>query len=147
MRKILLLIAITLSINSCSKIITYSSRRYIVSSSSNYERRNIVWNELLNQPEEEYYAYIYSETCGYCRKLEPDIIRYSENHLIYLILYEETIPVRTERTDLTDTEDVNSLYILGTPTLFQISNKKVKNCYIGFYEIQEHIKEVSYLIE
>ena len=146
MRKVLLLLTLLL-IGSCEVRFNDGTSIEEPSSVLILERKTAAWSNLLNQPEEKYYAYIYSETCGYCRKIEREIKEFETNHTLYYVLFTEEIPVKAEREDLTNVEDVNSLFILGTPTLFKISNKKVEKCYIGFYEIQEHIKEVSYLIE
>lgn len=145
MRKILLLSLLLLLTNSCSVQLENHSFNESIEQESSFEvsRKTTVWGEMLNQSEQEYYAYIYSETCGYCGKIEPEIKKYSQSHVIYFIERSDDIPIASEREDFVGVDDINSLYILGTPTLFEISDKKVKNCYIGFYEIQEHIKEVS----
>jgi len=145
MKKILLLSLLLLLTNSCSVQLENHSLYESIEQESSFEvsRKNTVWGEMLNQSEQEYYAYIYSETCGYCRKIEPEIKKYSQTYIVYFIERSDDIPIASERGDLTGVDDINSLYILGTPTLLEISDKKVKNCYIGFYEIQEHIKEVS----
>ena len=145
MRKILLLSLLLLLTNSCSVQVENHSFYESIEKESLYEvsQKTTVWGEIFNQSEQEYYAYIYSETCGHCRKIEPEIKKYSQTHIVYFIERSDDIPIASERGDLTGVDDINSLYILGTPTLFEISDKKVKNCYIGFYEIQEHIKEVS----
>ena len=142
MRKFLLLLTLFL-ISSCEITIgsfsNFSESQLIFKE----ERKTMVWKDLLSQQEENYYAYIYSETCGYCKKIEPEIKSFALKHVVYFVLFSEGIPIKPEREDFTNVDDINSLFILGTPTLFKISSKKVDNCYIGFYEIQGHIKEVA----
>ena len=147
MRKLFLFIPFILLVNSCTIVIGEEPSKHSRSFLSSFERKSANWNDILIQPENEYYFYIYSETCGYCRKREPDIVHFSENRPIYYVLLDETIPIKPEREDLIGCEDFEKLFVLGTPTLFQICEKKVKSCYIGFYEILEHIKEVTYTIE
>ena len=100
------------------------------------------WNEMLNQEENEYYTYIYSETCGFCRKAETYIKKLNEAFLVYYVLFSESIPIKSERENLEGVDDINSLFIIGTPTLFKIVHKKVEKCYVGLNEIQDHVKEV-----
>ena len=56
--------------------------------------------------------------------------------------FNESIPIKNEIGSLKGVEDVNSLYILGTPTLFKIKDKKIEECLIGYNQIETYIKEI-----
>ena len=148
MRKIFTLLFVFFTLESCQKPV--NSR--IFSSFSSFEtveikHAEINWVNLLEQSEEDYYAYIYSETCYYCKKIKEEVEEFSKVKKTYYVLFNEDVPISSERGDLIGVDDISSLYILGTPTLFHIVDKKVKDCFIGFNEIQAYIKEVLELIE
>ena len=129
-----------LFVSSCSPINVSKSESYNMISSN--IKKCCGWNEMLNQEENEYYTYIYSETCGFCRKAETYIEKLNKVSFIYYVLFTESIPIKSERENLEGVDDINSLFILGTPTLFKIVDKKVEKCYVGLNEIQDHVKEV-----
>lgn len=148
MRKIFTLLFLFFTLESCRKPVNsqvFSS--FSSSEISEINRSEINWVNLLEQSEEDYYAYIYSETCYYCKKIKEEIEEFSKVKKTYYVLFNEDVPISSERGDLIGVDDISSLYILGTPTLFHIEDKKVKNCFIGFNEIQAYIKEVLELIE
>ena len=140
MKNFFLFLLPLLFVSSCSPINVSKSESHNMISSN--MKKCCEWNEMLNQEENEYYAYIYSETCGFCCKAETYIEKLNEEFLVYYVLFSESIPIKSERENLQGVDDINSLFILGTPTLFKIVHKKVEKCYVGLNEIQDHVKEV-----
>ena len=110
--------------------------------SKNLETNLIKWNDILSQQQYEYHAYVYSETCYYCLKLKPFIEEIKKTNTVYYVEFNESIPIKNEIGSLKGVEDVNSLYILGTPTLFKIKDKKIEECLIGYNQIETYIKEI-----
>ena len=140
--KIFFLLICVFLLNSCSVNHTSDSNKICLSFSLE-EKELIEWEMLLKQDNEIYYVYIYSETCGYCKKTEPEITKLRFSAKVYFVLFNENIALTSERGDLIGAENIEDLYVLGIPTLFLIDKSKVKACYIGFNEIVEHIKEVT----
>lgn len=127
------------SATSKNQSLNYSSQ---CSFASVEEANQIKWLDILSQIEEEYHAYVFSKTCYYCLKLKPLIEEFKKMNKLYLVELDESVPIKSEVGNLKGVEDVNSLYILGTPTLFKIKEKKIEECLIGYNQIETYIKEI-----
>lgn len=108
-----------------------------ISTEIKYEYENVLeyhieWKNMLSL-DGEYYAYIYSPTCGHCREIKQDIIeaRLSHGINVYYIKYNKDINIVDNGDELIDKDSIDDLGILGTPSMFEINNHKVKGYYAG----------------
>ena len=93
----------------------------------------IEWKDILKQEETHYYSYIYSDTCGHCNEIKQDVIcaALKGEKKIYFITYSKEIPIITNAANNIGVDDYENLGIIGTPTLFEINNSIVVECYTG----------------
>lgn len=105
----------------------------IVYDYSDVAHLTIEWKDILKQEETHYCSYIYSDTCGHCKEIKQDVISAALNGKvrIYFITYSKEIPIITNATNNIGVDDYESLGIIGTPTLFEINNSIVTECYTG----------------
>ncbi len=92
-----------------------------------YSSLNLLWNELFLPAEPSYFAYIYSETCHYCKQIKDDIFEFIESDIypIYLINFNKDIPVSNNIECTIGATKVDNVWIEGTPTLIHVMNKHV----------------------
>ena len=97
------------------------------------ENLHIKWKDCLSQIENNYYVYIYSETCGHCKEVKPYILKEAIEGMnrIYFISYTNEIPIITNEENLVGASDYTNLGIRGTPTLFEIEEGMLSSCYTG----------------
>lgn len=97
----------------------------------------IEWSGILSQKEEEYMVYVFSYSCGHCKDIKQDILKaiIENERTIYLIEFSYEIPIVDNNSVYEGVDRYEDLGIIGTPTLFSISNKAVKDRYTGSKEI------------
>ena len=76
----------------------------------------------------EYFAYIYSENCLHCETIKYEIIEFAllGRYPMYFIPYTNDIPLLTSIDNSINQNTLDSVGILGTPTLIQIIDGYVK---------------------
>lgn len=136
----ILLSQITSCYQSKKEVDFISSSTYIFSSVNCFED-SIEWGDILEQKDEEYFAYIYSETCYYCNIIKPKICHFCGeiDEKMYFIKFDESIPIGANFDDVIGADSLEKLFIKGTPTLFLINKRKVKEAYCGYDEIADYI--------
>ena len=134
MNKLLILPLMTILLTCCS------SNKEVIA--KEYDYNDIVdlklcWNDVLTVQSDNYYAYIYSETCGHCNEIKQEVISYALSNFgqLYFIPFNKEISIITDRNSVLEKDDVNDLGIVGTPTMFLIINHVVKENYVGKKEI------------
>ena len=98
----------------------------------------IDWGGIFQIERNDYYTYIYSETCSHCREIKQDVISkalVTEN--IFFIPFTKEIPIISDREAVIGKSDFESLGIIGTPTLFRIQNHMISEHHIGSHDILE----------
>lgn len=136
MRKIYILCALPLLLG-CNKAkatsVSYTSSSEIIYDYSDVAHLMIEWSDILNKEEERYFGYIYSSQCGHCKEIKQDVIKAALNgkKKIYFITYTKEIPIITNASNNIGVDDYEKLGIIGTPTLFEIENRIVMDCYTG----------------
>ena len=96
----------------------------------------ICWDDIFEIKDRQYFVYIYSETCGHCQEIRQDIISYSLNHdSFYFIKFNSEIPIINDRNLVIGKNKVEELGIVGTPSMFLITDNIVKANYVGKKEI------------
>lgn len=140
MKKICFYLISFLALTSCTRVIR-SDSGHSFSNNITTEKEKIQWNEMLEQEPMMYLAYIYSETCHYCQKLDPKIklVLQIPDRKIYFIEFHKDIPVSGKRGSFNGENDINKVYILGTPTLFLIEENTIAEMFAGYYEVESYI--------
>lgn len=94
------------------------------------------FNGSLNQTNERYIEYYFSETCSHCRRVKPDVLEmfYNDPGMDFYLY---------NLSNLSGTVPIGSF--VGTPTLYVIENGEIVEQYIGSIEIREYAQ--SYLQE
>ena len=123
----------------CSNNANESSYEEIESIQYDYqdvEDSHIIWDELLNF-DDQYLVYIYSVTCGHCNQIKQDILSfYFLNKVtMYFVSYDKSIPVISSPETNIGKGNIEEIGIAGTPTLFEIKDKIIINCFTGTNEI------------
>ena len=97
----------------------------------------IPWDEVLSVESKSYYAYVYSPTCGHCNEIKQEVIRYSLYNYgtLYFVQYTKDIPIIDDPLVVIDKSCVEDLGIVGTPSMFRIVDRVVKENIVGSKEI------------
>lgn len=104
----------------------------------------IEWKEMFLLEKDDYYAYIYSETCGHCREIKQDVISKAlKTENIFFIPFTKEIPIISDPKVAIGKSDFESLGIIGTPTLFRIQNHMISEQYVGSHDILETLTNLS----
>ena len=97
----------------------------------------ICWNDILKIDSLEYFAYIYSPTCGHCSEIKQEVITYALGNKgsLYFVPFNKDIPIINDRTIPLEKDKVEDIGIVGTPSMFLVVNHIVKENYVGKKEI------------
>ena len=108
---------------------------------SNFSELKIEWNSLFLPAKSQYFVYIYSISCLHCEKIKPDVLSYvnADKEHFYLIEYSEEIPIGMNASLTIGKEEVEEIFILGTPTLLEISNHFLALNIAGEKEIVDYL--------
>ena len=102
--------------------------------------RQIEWNSIFKQEEEDYLVYFYSERCGYCNEIKQDVLKfYLADYLPMYFVCTDYDAVVGPRSDLTGVDNIDDFYIFGTPFLARLLEHKIANYYVGVSEIRQFI--------
>ena len=100
------------------------------------EHLSIEWSGLFEVDSDDYYTYIYSETCGHCREIKQDVIKKAmEMKNIFFVPFTKEIPIISDAEAVIGKSDFESLGIIGTPTLFRIQNHMISEHHVGSHDI------------
>ena len=102
-----------------------------------FEKYRIEWKNLFFTAKTHYFAYIYSESCYHCIEIKDLVLPYfeNENFDIFLIQYSSEIPLGFGVEETLEKQSVESIWILGVPTLIEIDNGMVVNNVAGKEDI------------
>lgn len=90
------------------------------------QTHQISWNDVLNQEDDNYIVFIYSETCGYCHDMLNEIVSFAnEEILITYFLNSSLNPVTIGDDNPIGITEIENLTIRGTPTIIEIDEKMV----------------------
>ena len=112
------------------------------------EELHIEWNDLFNQNNDSYYAYVYSVTCTPCSMLREQVTSFSKGNYVnfYFVFPNDDIPfVNDENTADASLgkNNINDVYIYNTPTLIGITNKTITSYSRDYYEIKSFIESYT----
>ena len=93
--------------------------------------QKIVWSDCLSQKEDHYLVFFYSESCAHCHEIMGDVLSFYEANVLQMYFLDTKatdtkIPIGSN-IDLTiGIDNVNELFIAGTPTIIEVENWIVK---------------------
>lgn len=123
MKKIIL-IPLVMCLLSCSnnKVINIEEVKHT------YEEVNhllMEWQDLLTK-ENNYYCYIYSIYCTHCENIKDIVINKAlQIDNLYFVKYQKDIPIFKDVSNTIGAKDIESVGILGTPSLIGVDNHEV----------------------
>lgn len=99
----------------------------------------ISWSEVLNQKEEMYMTYFYSESCGYCNQIKHEVIGHvlGSTQKIYFVEFSDEIPLINDRNKVIGLAEISEAGIVGTPSMFVISSHVITDYIVGANNIIE----------
>ena len=98
--------------------------------------QKIIWSDCLSQKEDHYLVFFYSETCAHCHEIMGDVLSFYEANILQMYFLDTKaddtkIPIGNN-IDLTiGVDNVNDLFIAGTPTIIEVENWIVKANFPG----------------
>ena len=113
---------------SCSPSRETTNNKNVIEQEEIIKNQSISWFDALNQKENNYIVFVYSETCGYCHDMMDEIIDFAKSEILVTYFINSQIykvPISNEIKE--NIADINQLSILGTPTILEIDNKIVVN--------------------
>lgn len=138
MKRILLLSMSCLLLCACGKTKKNKTRTY------EYDDEDVMkfvinWENIFDLEERDYFVYIYSKTCGYCKEIKQNVLEkvVKEEPKIYLVEYSEKIPIITDQKSIIGKQNYEEVGIVGTPTLFEIYNYVLVDNIVGSKAIIE----------
>ena len=117
---------------SCSPSRETTNNKNVIEQEEIIKNQSISWFDALNQKENNYIIFVYSETCGYCHDMMDEIIDFAKSEILVTYFINSQIykvPISNEIKE--NIADINQLSILGTPTILEIDNKIVVNNIAG----------------
>ena len=111
---------------SCSPTRETTNNKNIVEQEEIIKNKEIPWLEALNQKENHYIIFVYSETCGHCHDMMDEIIDFAKSDILvtyFINTRKNEVPISREIIE--NTTDITELSILGTPTILEIESKTV----------------------
>ena len=111
---------------SCSPTRETTNNKNIVEQEEIIKNKEIPWLEALDQEENHYIIFVYSETCGHCHDMMDEIIDFAKSDILvtyFINTRKNEVPISREIIE--NTTDITELSILGTPTILEIESKTV----------------------
>lgn len=144
MRKIYLPLLTTLLLLGCSGS---NSKPVIIPERNNLDYSDfkdieLEWKNAFLPAKSQYFIYIYSFSCSHCNNIKNDVLKTIDEHreMFYLTSYTSDIKTKNNVSETIGKERVEDVYILGTPTLLEISNHYVALNIAGEKEILEYLE-------
>ena len=142
MRKISLLLFLTLLVSCSEELhIDYSTSEVLEEPTLIYPNKFIGWDSLLTQKEENYFVYVFSYDCYYCKEMKKRILCFYDTCGLpmYFIEYSKVIPIGHNTSNTLGKSNIDDIFIKGTPTLFLINKGIVTFNMAGVSEVNQLI--------
>ena len=109
---------------------------------TDFEELKLEWKNLFLPAKSQYFVYIYSISCLHCAHIKKEVLSTIEEHkeLFYLMEYQSEIPTSFNVSETIGKEKVEEVYIMGTPTLIEITNHYVGLNIAGEKEITDYLQ-------
>lgn len=125
-----LLIAAMLT--SCTPAENEQMSKNVISMQEIINQFEINWLDSLNQNEEHYLVFFYSETCPHCHEIMEDVIEFAKEDLVKTYFsnikkYEPKITIQNDVVNTIGLKEIDDFFIAGTPSILEVKNAIVNN--------------------
>lgn len=129
MRKILLnlffIIQMSIFLISCS--VSDNSSTIVNYDYDMVKNLHLDFENIFNVDKKEYYVYFYSKNCLHCLLLKNEIIPLAlKKDNLYFVEYVDEIPIGSNVIDTIGATTIDEFFIIGTPTIIYINDKRVE---------------------
>ena len=108
---------------------------------SEVQEYELMWETMFDVDSQQYYVYFYSTSCNHCEELKNYIIEKAiSNGNIYFIKGSNKDQIGNDPNMSKYAENPGDIWILGYPSLLQISNKKCTKNLAGTVQIKGELK-------
>ena len=92
-----------------------------------YPQSFIHWGDLFAQESDNYFVYVFSYDCYYCKQIKNKVICFHEvsKFPVYFCEYNKIIPLGRDIESTIGSNEIENVFIKGTPTLILISNETI----------------------
>ena len=136
--------AITLFSCSQESTIVEPSKQTVISAQHDYSEvkdYELMWETMFEVDSNFYYVYFYSTTCNHCEELKNYIVgKALENENIYFVKGSSKDQIGNDPNKSKFAENPGDIWILGYPSLLQISNHKCTKNLAGINQIKGELK-------
>ena len=87
---------------------------------------SITWPEILNQQEENYIIFFYSETCAYCHEMQQEVVDFAITcplKTYFLNTSENIVPIKEDKA--INVKSYEEASITGTPTILEVKEASI----------------------
>ena len=118
---------LTVVFTSCSPSISGSESKNAIQEYEIVTKQEISLCECLSQEEPDYLVFFHSDTCGHCKEIMEDVIRFAESNIMKMYFLnvgkDENKVGRCSADEITTGIDqVDDLRIVGTPTIMEVED-------------------------
>ena len=103
---------------------------------------SIKWPDILNQEENKYIIFFYSETCAYCHEMQEEVIDFATTcplKTYFLDALENEIPIDSDKKiGVSNYEEAS---INGTPSILEVENATITTNISGIDDCLTYINE------
>ena len=114
---------------------------------SDFQELKLEWKDLFSPAKSQYFVYFYSNSCQHCEKIKEDVLTTisMNRELFYLTEYSNEIPIGFNVMETLGKEKIEEVYIMGTPSLIEISNHYVALNIAGENEILDYMSLLPHI--
>ena len=103
---------------------------------------SIMWPNILNQEENNYIIFFYSETCAYCHEIQQEVIDFAITcplKTYFLDTLENAVPIDSDKKiGVTNYEEAS---INGTPSILEVENATITANISGIDDCLTYLNE------
>lgn len=109
---------------------------------TDFKELELEWKNLFFPAKSQYFVYIYSPYCSHCDRIKKEVLTtIDENRdMFYLTKFTDDVETGFNVMETIGKERIEEVYIMGTPTLIEISNHYVALNIAGEKEITDYLK-------
>ena len=103
---------------------------------------SIKWSDILNQEENKYIIFFYSETCAYCHEMQEEVIDFAITcplKTYFLDALENDVPIDSDKKiGVSNYEEAS---ISGTPSILEVENATITANISGIDDCLTYLNE------
>ena len=103
---------------------------------------SIKWQNILNQEENKYIVFFYSETCAYCHEMQEEVIDFAITcplKTYFLDVMENEVPIDSNKKN--GVSNYEEASINGTPSILEIENATITANISGIDDCLTYLNE------